>query len=427
MDDARAWTDDDAEPFRADRHAAIGADLEGGAQAPDVGPPGTTRHGAQRRAFFALRGLPGGVGRAAQFAMDFVGVAVAAQVRQEDVGGGGRGDGVGGEEGGQAALPVLMLAFDFALGLGSEGVTQRDAVEVAGGSELGQGVRPLRKEQAVTIDLEFERQAVFGESGGEEVQVSEQIVVVINGGPGADARAVVEQIQERIIFPVAGEPAMRRGIQLPERANLQALPAAHRSRRARHWQGMRQVLSDGPAAHGGRVEAEAQAAMHFGSGAAIGRGRAGREELAQKGFEATRPVLSVITARGTRRPAVFVVAGNGAQVVAVKFVEARAPKAEFSGGRDGRDFVAPEGGEHFADQRSAKPVGELQIIFFMGARMAVRGRLGECRAPALRAFRRPALRSGLLQARRAGSVRLCSHACPGLLAHCSPLLATRQA
>ena len=426
VDDARACTDTDAEALRADGDAAIGANFERGAHTPDVGPPSAARHWSQDGALFALGGPRGGVGGAAQFAMDFVGVAVAAQVRQEDIGGGGRGDGVGGEEGGQAALPVLMLAFDFALGLGCERVAQRDAVEVERGSELGQSVGPLRKEQAVTIDVEFERQPVFGKGGGEEVEVSEQIVVVINGGPGANARAVIQQIEERIIFPVAGEPAVGRGIQLPERADLQALPAAQRSGRARRWQGMSQVLGDGPAAHGGGIEAEAQATMHFGGGAAIGRGRFGGEQLAQECRDAVGPVRGVVAARSSRRPAVFVVAGNGAQIVAVEFVEASATEAEFICGRDGRDFVAPEGGENFADQRSAETVGELKIIFFMVARMTVPSGLGECRAPALRAFRRPPLRSGLLQARRAGSVRLCAHACPGLLAHCSPLLATRH-
>jgi hypothetical protein len=50
--------------------------------------------------------------------MDFVGVAVTAQVRQESIGRSGRGDGFGGEERGPAALPVLVLALDLALGLG---------------------------------------------------------------------------------------------------------------------------------------------------------------------------------------------------------------------------------------------------------------------------------------------------------------------
>jgi hypothetical protein len=45
----------------------------------------------------------------------------------------------------------------------------------------------------VAIHVEFERQAMFGEGGGEEVEVSEEIFAVINRGSGADAGAVIEQ------------------------------------------------------------------------------------------------------------------------------------------------------------------------------------------------------------------------------------------
>ena len=171
----------------ADGHATVGANFEGGAHAPDVGPPGAARGRAQHAAFFALGRARGGIGRARQFALDLVGVAVTAQVGQERVGRGGGGDGFGGEEGRQAALPVLMLAFDLALGLRGQRLAQGDAVEVERGPQLSEGVGALRKEQAVAIDVEFQRQAVFGEGGGEEVEVSQEIFAMIDGGPGADA------------------------------------------------------------------------------------------------------------------------------------------------------------------------------------------------------------------------------------------------
>ena len=345
--------------------------------------------------------------------MAFVGVAVAAQCGQEDVGGFGRGDGFGGEEGGQAALPVLMLAFDFALGLGRAGVAERDAVEVEGGSELGERVGSLGKEQAVTVHVKFEGQAVFGEGGGEEVEVSQEVFVVIDFGPGADARTVIEQVEQRIVFPVAGEPAVGCGVELPERPDLQTLPAAQRSRRTRRWEWMGKLLCDGPAAHGGRIDLKVQAAMDFGGGTAIGRGRAGGEQFAQERRGAARPVRGVIAAGGTRSPVLGRVTGDGAQVVTVEFVEARAAAAEFGGGADGGDFVAAEGGEDFADQGRPEAMGELTIMFFIAARMVGKRGLGEWRASALRAFRRPPLRSGLLQARRAESVRLCSQRLSG--------------
>lgn len=117
--------------------------------------------------------------------------------------------------------------------MGGAGVAQGDAVEGPCGTELRQRLGALGEEKAVAIHIECERQAVFGAGGGEEVEVSEQILGVINRGPGADARAVIEEIQERIMFPVAGEPAVGRGVELPERADFQALPAAGRGGRAR--------------------------------------------------------------------------------------------------------------------------------------------------------------------------------------------------
>lgn len=69
---------------------------------------------------------------------------------------------------------------------------------------------------------------------------------------------------------------------------------------------------------------------------------------------------------------VLVVAGGGAQIVAVEFVEAGAAQAELLGGGDGGDFVAAESGEDFADQGSPETVGELAIMFFIAERMARR-------------------------------------------------------
>ena len=424
--DACAGGHADAQAFVTDGHTSIGADLDRRADAPDVRPPRAARGRAQHAAGFALGGAGGGVGGALEFTMDFVGVAVTTQVRQERIGRGGRGDGFGGEERGQAALPVLVLALDLALGLGRARVAQGDAIKVQGGPELRQGIGALGKEKAVAVHIEFERQAVFGEGGGEEVKVSEEIFTVINGGPGADARTIIEEVQQGIMFFIAGEPAVGRGVELPERTDFEALPAADRGGRARSWGGMRQLVGDGPAAHRSRVNVETEAAVDFGGGAAIGRGWFRGEQFAQERLDAGGPDGRVIAARSAGRPERRLRARSGAEIIGVEFVEAGAAEAEFFGGDGSGDFVAAESGEEFADQGSAETVGELTIMFFKAARMGVGRVVGERGGPPLRAFRRPPLRSGLLQARRGGSVRLCSHACPGLLAHCSPLLATRQ-
>ena len=52
----------DAQALGADRHAAVGADLERGADAPNIGPPGAARGGTQDGAFFLLGPFPGALG-----------------------------------------------------------------------------------------------------------------------------------------------------------------------------------------------------------------------------------------------------------------------------------------------------------------------------------------------------------------------------
>lgn len=130
VDDTGASSDARAQTFVADGHAAVGADFQTCTRTPDVGPPRATRNRAQDRAIFAAGFMGGSIGSAAQFAMNLLGVAMAAQIGQERVGGFRGGDVFSGEQSGKSALPVLVLAFDFAFGLGSVGVAQGDAVEV---------------------------------------------------------------------------------------------------------------------------------------------------------------------------------------------------------------------------------------------------------------------------------------------------------
>ena len=68
-----------AQPLRADGRAAIQADLEGRAHAPDIRPPGTAGRGPQGRALFFPRLLPGSLRGLAQFPMDFMRMAMRPQ------------------------------------------------------------------------------------------------------------------------------------------------------------------------------------------------------------------------------------------------------------------------------------------------------------------------------------------------------------
>ncbi len=96
------------------------------------------------------------------------------------------------------------------------GVAPGDAVEMEGRAELGERVRVLRKERAVTIHVEFQRQAVLHKGTREEIEVSQEVFLPVDVRAGAEPGAIVQQVQPQIVPWVAGEPAVGRGIQLPE-------------------------------------------------------------------------------------------------------------------------------------------------------------------------------------------------------------------
>ena len=130
---------------------AVWGDGDRGAEAPDVRPPRAFGRHAQRTTAFLARGLPGAQRSHGQFAVAFMGVAMATEVCEQEIGGGQIGDGVCGEQGGQAVLPVLMAALDFSLGLRGRRVAEGDVVKVEGGAELGEGIRDAGEKEAVAM------------------------------------------------------------------------------------------------------------------------------------------------------------------------------------------------------------------------------------------------------------------------------------
>ena len=141
-------------------------------------------------------------------------------------------------------------------------------------------------------------------------------------------------------------------------------------------------MSDGPAPHGGRIDRDAQAAVDFRGGAAIGRGWFGREQFAQEGCGAVGPVRSVVAAGGGGRPVVLVMPRDRAQIIGIELVEACATQAELVRGGAGGDVVAAEGRQDFADQRGTETMGKLAIMFFIAARMPRPAALDERGLPA---------------------------------------------
>ena len=135
---------------------------------------------------------------------------------EQEVGGGQLGDGLGGEEGREAVLPVLMAALDLALGLRRGGVTEAHAVKVEGFAELGERAGDVGEEEGMVVDVEGERQAVGEKGGREEVEVSEEIFAFIKPGADAQAAAIIEHVEQREEIRVMRKETVRSGIELPE-------------------------------------------------------------------------------------------------------------------------------------------------------------------------------------------------------------------
>ena len=72
--------------LRADGDLAVVADADAGLLAPDVGPPRTVGIGPEDGTFFGEGLLVGGVGCLAEFAVDFVLVAVGHELVEQVVG-----------------------------------------------------------------------------------------------------------------------------------------------------------------------------------------------------------------------------------------------------------------------------------------------------------------------------------------------------
>ena len=253
----------DAEALRADGDTAIGADFDRGANTPNIRPPRTSGDRAQDGPFFFLGAIPGLLRRHAQFAMGFVGVAMEAQSVDVRVGIIDVRDVFAGEIGWEPALPELVLALDFSLGLGCWGIKETNVVELESPAQLGEGVGIFGEKHGVIIDVDLQGPTVGQQSGGEEIQVGEEEFPVIDFGADEQAAAIVQHIEHGKFQGTGGEPAMGRSVQLPEFADLGALPAAHRGVRSlgRSW--MRITMLDGPEADLGAVELEGVQAQGF--------------------------------------------------------------------------------------------------------------------------------------------------------------------
>jgi hypothetical protein len=284
--------------------------------------------------------------------MEFVRVVVDAQRFEQRIGGGERGDLLGGEERGQPALPEIMGALDLALGLRSGRVAQRDFVKAERGTKLSERIRGVSEKEGVVIHVERQRQAGGEEGAGQIVQVSEERLARIEPRERDHAAVIIDGLEQNEQLVAVGEPAVRRSIVLPELADLLDGPSAHGPARGFELRIRSEPFGDGPAAHRGAAEFEIQTAKQLGRSEAVGSRRTGGEQLAQKRRDRLRPVWAMITARSARQPRTLAALPTGAQIVGIDDVKAAAAQTEFRTRLAGGDGLIAEARQNIADERS---------------------------------------------------------------------------
>jgi len=343
----------------ADRNFAVVADPDWGLDAPDVGPPGAGRSGADDGAVLGDGLVTGGLGGGAQFAVDFVLVGMGQELIQQVVGGGQFEDVLGGQQGDQAFLPVVVAALDFAFGLGGGGIAEGDVVEVEGGAQLGEGVGVIGVEEGMVVHIEGQGQAVSLEDAGEEIEVGQEGFALVEVGTGVETGSIIEDIQQDLLVGGAWKPGVGAGVVLPEGAEVAGLPASDG-----FWglfvAGVRgEVVLDGPAADAGAVDLELETAMEFTGAGAVGGGRSGGEEFCEQFGCFWWPVGVMVAAGSMGCPEVGPTLGAGAQVVGAELVEAAGMNVQFAGHNLGRETVRPGFSEEVADEWGGETMGEL--------------------------------------------------------------------
>lgn len=291
------------------------------------------------------------MGSGADFAVFFHLVVMFAQDVGEIIGGPDFGDRFCGEEAGEAFLPELVSALDFAFCLGSGGIAEGDAIKAEGGAKLREGLGSMSKEDAVVIDIEAQRQPVGLKDTAEKIEVSQESFALVEAGAQNDAAVVIKDMKQKGLPILAFKPSVGRGIVLPELAYLLGLPAADRF--ARGLAGPNgQSIAESKAANSGAVDFVFEAAECLGGDHAVGT--AGLEQLANKGLNFIGPSGAAISAGEAGSPEMGFALGDGQQIVAVKLIEPARAYPELAGGLLGRNCLVSKLAAEIADERSAQ-------------------------------------------------------------------------
>lgn len=317
--------------LRADGDFAVVADADAGLVAPDVGPPRAVGGGADYGALFGEGLWVGLAWGLAEFTVDFMLVGVGDELVEPLVGADQFHDLVGGQEGDEAFLPVIVAALDFAFGLRGGGVAELDAVEVQGRAAPGEGVGVVGVKEGVEVHVEGQGEAVGLEDAGEEVEVGQEGFAGVEAGARVEAGGVIQDVQQDLFVGTSGQPGVGAGIVLPEGTVITGLPAFD-GLGAGFVAGVGgELVREGPAADAGAVGWEVEAALDLTGDGAVGGGRFGGEESGDEVGDFGGPVRVVIAAGDARRPGFGVALSAGEQVVRAQLVETAHAEAQFEG------------------------------------------------------------------------------------------------
>src|SRR5690242_14701963 len=138
----------------------------------------------------------------------------------------------------------------------------------------------MGKEQAVVIDIDFQRHAIIGEGSGQEIEISQEQFPLVDFGTSEDTAAVIKHVEHRKQLRAFGEPLMRGGVQLPKFTDVAALPSADRRGGAVVGPGVSEVVLRGPAADLSAVQFVMTQPQHLAGSEAVRGSRLTAQALA---------------------------------------------------------------------------------------------------------------------------------------------------
>ena len=201
------------------------------------------------------------------------------------------------------------------------------------------------------------------ESGGQKTEVRQEEFALVEFGTGEQAAAIIEHIEHGKGELGVGKPAVRRGVELPEFADLSALPAAHGGQNFFWREGVSQLVGERPAANLGAVELEGVQAEGFGSGEAVRARRRAGQTFFEQVNDGLRPRGGMIATGSTGRPEGLLYSGARGVVSGGQSVKATAGDAELAGGLGRVQGVLPEAFEHMADEGGRVTMNKLLVFF----------------------------------------------------------------